>query len=123
MTLVDTSIWVEFFRGSDRVGALEDLLEADEVLLHPWVLGELVLGGLGRRQETVVADLESLPATPGVTDEEVLELVRARGLAGRGVGWVDVHLLASALVAGSRLWTLDSSLATAASLLGLPPGP
>jgi hypothetical protein len=123
LTLVDTSIWVEFFRGSDRVGALEDLLEADEVLLHPWVLGELVLGGLGRRQETVVADLESLPATPGVTDEEVLELVRARGLAGRGVGWVDVHLLASALVAGSRLWTLDSSLATAASLLGLPPGP
>jgi hypothetical protein len=123
LTLVDTSIWVEFFRGSDRVGALEDLLEADEVLLHPWVLGELVLGGLGRRQETVVADLESLPATPGVTDEEVLELVRARGLAGRGVGWVDVHLLASALVAGSRLWTLDNSLATAASLLGLPPGP
>lgn len=105
--LVDTSVWVEFFRGGDRVGAL---------------LGELVLGGLGRLQDSVVADLECLPATPRVTDEEVLELARARGLAGRGVGWVDVHLLASALVAGGRLWTLDRSLATAASLLGLPPG-
>ncbi len=119
MTLVDTSVWVDFFRRTTRAGTLEDLLEANEVLLHPWVLGELILGGLGARREAVVADLRRLSTAPCVPDDEVLELVMGRQLSGRGIGWVDVHLLASALVTGCSLWTFDRALAAAAKDLRL----
>lgn len=120
MTLADTSVWVEFFRGSDRAAALAALLEADEVVLHPWVLGELVLGGLGPDRQSVIEDLQHLPAAPRVEDQEVLELVRARRLSGRVIGWVDANLLAAALVAGCGLWTFDRRLAAVARDLGLP---
>ena len=123
MTLADTSIWVNFFRGVSRAGALRDLLEADEILLHPWVLGELVLGSLGPRQDSVIADLQRLPAAPGVPNDEVLSFVVGRQLSGRGIGWVDAHLLASALVSRCRLWTFDRALAAAAKDLGLATGP
>ena len=123
MTLADTSIWVNFFRGVSRAGALRDLLETDEILLHPWVLGELVLGSLGPRQDSVIADLQRLPAAPGVPDDEVLSFVVGRQLSGRGIGWVDAHLLASALVSRCRLWTFDRALAAAAKDLGLATGP
>ena len=104
MILVDTSVWIDFFRGADRASGLAEHLESNLVLLHPWVLGELVLGGLGpRRRESVIADLKRLPTSPLVPDEEVLELILTRQLSGRGIGWVDVHLLASALVAGCGL--------------------
>jgi predicted nucleic acid-binding protein len=78
--LVDTSVWVDFFRGADRVTDLTEHLESNLVLLHPWVLGELVLGGLGPRRKTVIADLKRLPASPLVPDEEVLELILTRQL-------------------------------------------
>ena len=118
MILVDTSVWVEFFRGARRAAPLADLLESNEVLLHSWVLGELALGGLGPRREAVIADLRRLPAAPLVPDDEVLELIVRRRLWGLGVGWVDVHLLASALIAGGHLWTFDRSLAATAESLG-----
>lgn len=123
MTLVDTSVWIDFFRGKTRAGSLEDLLEDNEVLLQSSVLGELVLGGLGTRREAVVADLGRLPTAPCVPDDEVLELVVGRQLQGRGIGWVDVHLLASALVSGCNLWTFDRALAAAAEDLGLSTSP
>jgi len=117
--LVDTSVWVDFFRGADRAADLAEHLESNLVLLHPWVLGELVLGGLGPRRKSVIADLKRLSPSPLVPDEEVLELILARQLSGRGIGWVDVHLLASALVAGSSLWTFDGRLGAAARDLGV----
>jgi len=117
--LVDTSVWVDFFRGADRATDLAEHLESNLVLLHPWVLGELVLGGLGPRRKAVIADLKRLPASPLVPDEEVLELILARQLSGRGIGWVDVHLLASALVAGCGLWTFDGRLGAVARDLGV----
>ena len=123
MTLADTSVWVDFFRGVSRAGALGDLLEANEILLHPWVLGELVLGSLGPRQASVIADLQLLPAAPGVPDDEVLGFVVGRQLSGRGIGWVDAHVLASALVSRCRLWTFDRALAGAAEHLGLATSP
>ncbi len=123
MTLVDTSVWVDFFRGITRANTLGDLLETNEIHLHPWVLGELVLGGLGPRREAVIADLRRLPTVPCVPDDDVLELVVGRHLWGRGIGWVDVHLLASALVTGSRLWTFDRSLAAAAEDIDLDRAP
>jgi len=98
---------------------LSDRLETNEVLLHPWVLGELRLGGLGPRGERVVDDLRRLPEAPRVADEEVLELIVARGLTGRGVGWVDSQLLAAALVAESSIWTFDGHLAKVADELGI----
>ncbi len=119
MTLADTSVWVDFFRGRSRAGALGDLLETNEVFLHPWILGELVLGSLGPRQDSVIADLKLLPAAPRVPDDEVLGLVVNRQLSGRGIGWVDAHLLASALVSRCRLWTFDRALAAAAEDLGV----
>jgi hypothetical protein len=120
VTLVDTSVWVEHFRGTPRARDLPGLLAANRVLLHPWVLGELALGGLGPRPGSVIADLDRVPAAPRVSDGEVLELILDRGLSGRGIGWVDAHLLASALVAASELWTLDPGLAREAQRLGLP---
>jgi predicted nucleic acid-binding protein len=117
--LVDTSVWVDFFRGTDRAADLAEHLESNLVLLHPWVLGELVLGGLGPRRKTVIADLKRLPASPLIPDEEVLELILTRQLSGRGIGWVDVHLLASALVAGCGLWTFDGRLGAVARDLGV----
>ena len=98
---------------------LAEHLESNLVLLHPWVLGELVLGGLGPRRKSVIADLKRLPASPLVPDEEVLELILTRQLSGRGIGWVDVHLLASALVAGCGLWTFDGRLGAVARDLGM----
>ncbi len=122
MILVDTSVWVEHFRGDRRADRLADLLADDQVLLHPWVLGELALGGLGSRRSAVLADLGRLPAAPEVPHPEVIDLIVNRRLAGLGIGWVDAHLLASALVAGSGLWTLDTRLDGAARGAGVPAG-
>lgn len=119
MILVDTSVWVDFFRGTERATGLAARLDANDVLLHPWVLGELVLGGLGPRRESVVVDLQRLPTAPIVADVEVIELIHARRLFSRGIGWVDVHLLAAALVADSDLWTFDGTLAEVARDLGV----
>jgi hypothetical protein len=117
LILVDTSVWIDFFRG--RASRLAQLLEAGEVASHPFVLGELALGSLGRRRAQVLADLGLLPATPVLAHSEVLELVERRQLAGRGIGWLDAHLLASALAAGFPLWTADRALQRCAALLGL----
>jgi predicted nucleic acid-binding protein len=111
MTLVDSSVWVDHLRnGSARLRAL---LEAGEVLIHPFVIGELACGNLVRRRE-VLALLEALPHATEATHAEAIELLDRRRLHARGLGWVDVHLLASALVSNCRLWTLDVRLARAA---------
>ncbi|MFQ5740708.1 MAG: VapC toxin family PIN domain ribonuclease [Acidobacteriota bacterium] len=86
---------MDYYRGRPRARRLETWLEENEVLLHPWVLGELALGHLGRRRAAVLVDLERLPVAPLVSDEEVRALVETRRLYGRGIGWVDAHLLAS----------------------------
>ena len=123
MTLVDTSVWIDFLRDGAESEGLESLLETNEILLHPWVLGELALGNPGSRMDRVCGDLRRLPAAPHVADDEVLDLISSRQLAGRGVGWVDVQLIASALVAASGFWTLDRSLASVVTDLGLPVDP
>lgn len=119
MILADTSVWIAHFRDA----RLTPLLVADQVLVHSCVIGELALGRLGPRRRTILRDLRLLPASPVLRDHEVLDLVEARGLGGRGIGWVDAHLIASALVAGAGLWTLDRHLAAAAAALGVAAGP
>ena len=116
MTLADTSVWVEHLRhGSVE---FENLLRSGEVAVHPFVAGELALGHLQRREE-ILRLLEALPQTVLATHAEVLALVRERRLPGSGLGYVDAHLLASALISGCPLLTRDRTLATQARRLGV----
>jgi predicted nucleic acid-binding protein len=114
--LVDTSVWRRYFSGGAGVSALAELLDEDgAVLVHPFVLGELVLGGLPAREEALFA---RLPSATTLAHEEVLEFVRRRRLARRGIGWIDAHLLASALASSAALWSAEAPLAAAAAELG-----
>jgi predicted nucleic acid-binding protein len=119
MTLVDTSVWIDHFRGAPASRGLAELLEAGEVVIHPFVRGEIALGHLGRRRAQVLRDLTLLPCVALVPDDDVLHMVEARRLAGSGIGWVDAHLLASALHAGGVLWTHDDRLSRVVSRLGI----
>ncbi len=116
MTLVDTSVWVEHLRrGRSDLAAL---LSAGEVACHPFVVGELACGRLRQRRE-ILGLLAALPPVEVATHEDALSFVEAQALAGRGLGWVDVHLLASARLSHVGLWTLDGALDHAARDLGV----
>ena len=116
MILVDTSVWVEHLRhGLPR---LATLLQAGEVLIHPWVIGELACGNLRNRQQ-VLELLLGLPMATVASDTEVLLLIERELLMGRGIGYIDAHLLASARLSHCRLWTQDRHLAAVAMEQGL----
>jgi predicted nucleic acid-binding protein len=114
--LVDTSIWIDHLRS--RHLDLVSWLEGEAVFTHPFVVGELACGELRRRHE-ILALLGSLPSAPLATHDEVLALVESHRLFGRGIGWVDAHLLTSARLSGVRLATLDKPLARAARIVGI----
>jgi hypothetical protein len=116
MTLVDTSVWVDHLRhGNARLGHM--LLDG-EVLSHPFVIGELACGYLTKRTE-ILSLLATLPKVVIADHVEVLRLVDTDRLYGRGLGWIDAHLLASALLSRSSMWTLDRTLAQVASTMGV----
>lgn len=118
MILVDTSIWVDHLRAGHP--ALAQLLDRSAVLGHPWVVGELALGHLSRRQETLGL-LRRLPQAEVATAAEVSSFIERYQLYGLGISYVDAHLLASTqLTTGARLWTNDKRLAAVASRLNLP---
>jgi predicted nucleic acid-binding protein len=113
--LVDTSVWIDHFRKRDA--ALGEALQDGEVLTHSFVIGELACGNLGNRRE-ILSLLDALPRAREATHEEVMALVDRRRLMGKGLGYIDVHLLASSLLTpDATLWTRDRRLATAASAL------
>jgi predicted nucleic acid-binding protein len=116
LTLVDTSVWVRHLRRSDP--ELVDALDKGLVVTHPFVIGELACGTMQRRDEFLDL-LARLPGLEPVDHEEALYLVDSRRLWGRGLGWVDVHLIAAAIVGDAALWTTDRSLADAAADLGV----
>ena len=116
MILVDTSVWVDHLRAG--VPRLAELLERAEVLTHPWVIGEIACGHLQARQQ-VIALLEGLPPATLATHREVLVVIERHPLAGRGIAYVDAHLLASAKLSGCGLWTLDRRLGALAAELGV----
>jgi predicted nucleic acid-binding protein len=113
--LVDSSVWVGHLRRADP--ALMDLLEEGMVAIHPLVIGELACGNIPQRAE-VLSLLQQLPAIPTATDQEALTFIDRHHLMGRGIGYIDVHLLASTLLTDdARLWTADARLSSAASRL------
>jgi predicted nucleic acid-binding protein len=117
LILVDTSIWIDHLRGDNA--ALKRLLNAGGVLTHPFVIGELALGRM-RQREIILAALSDLPRAELATDAEVLGFINREALFGRGVGYIDVHLLASVrLTAGAELWTRDTRLRHVAEDMGL----
>ena len=116
MILVDTTVWVDHLRRSDA--GLVDLLERSAVAMHPFVVGEIACGSLRDRQ-SILELLQDLPATVVAQSDEVLQFIERHTLHGKGIGYVDVHLLASvALTEGTRLWTRDQRLRRVATALG-----
>jgi predicted nucleic acid-binding protein len=117
--LVDTSVWIRFLSNrAPYASELDDLLTRDEVSGHDFVYGELLIGDLGGRVQ-LLRDYATMHQAPAISHGEVAAFVRERRLHGRGIGWIDAHLLASALVGNLRLWTADPRLATVAVALGV----
>ncbi len=117
MILVDTSVWIDHLRtGDDR---LVQQLNNSNVLMHPFVLGELACGNLSSRKE-IITLLKDLPKSSVATDNEVLFFIEQHKLMGRGIGYIDTHLLAAVALNGSaRLWTRDKRLRAICASLSL----
>src|SRR5437763_4166645 len=117
MILVDSSVWVDHLRQGDQ--RLVTLLEASQVLTHPFVVGEVTLGSLKNR-ETILGSLKGLPQAATATDEEVQKFIESNALFGLGIGYIDAHLLAAVrLDSGSHLWTRDKRLGAIANRMGI----
>ena len=116
MILVDTSVWINHLRHCDSF--LEKLLMDGHVMCHPHIIGELACGNMKNRKE-IISLLLALPMTPLVEFDEFLYFIDEHLLNGRGIGFVDIHLLASAKLAQIKLWTVDKRLHATASDLGV----
>lgn len=116
MVLVDTSVWISHLRyGNSR---LQKLLEDCRVVTHPFIIGELACGNISNRTE-IISLMQSLPVPDVVEHEELLAFIENNQLMGKGLGFVDVNLIATAVLAGIRLWTQDKKLKQACSRLGI----
>lgn len=117
MILADTSVWADHLQVAEP--KLSEFLRDGELYMHPFVIGEIALGYL-RKRKSVLMDLDFLPTMHVADPEEVLTLVERQQLMGTGVGYIDVHLLASTMTtSGCQLWTRDKRLGKAASALGV----
>lgn len=108
MILVDISVWVDHLNLGEPL--LRDSLDDGEVAMHPFVLGELACGSIRNREE-VLGLLTNLPAIGAATDQEAIHFIEGNGLMGKGLGYIDIHLLAATRLAAIPLWTRDSRLA------------
>ena len=116
MVLVDTSVWVIHLRRGGT--GLEMLLNEGHVVCHPFIAGELACGNLKNRSE-ILSLLQTLPMVTPAEHEEVMRFIESNRLMGKGLGYIDMHLLASALLSGVPLWTLDKRLKQISLKLGL----
>jgi predicted nucleic acid-binding protein len=115
LILVDTSVWIDHLH--KEIPRLVEALENQEVLSHPFVIGELACGEMKMRRE-ILGLLSNLPISVAATDEEALALIERHRLMGKGIGYTDVHLLAAVmLTGGALLWTRDKRLAAIAAML------
>jgi predicted nucleic acid-binding protein len=116
MVLVDTSVWIDHFRNG--VAGLEKLLKDTEVVCHPLVIGELACGYVKNRDE-IIDLLRALPMAPVLDLDEFLHFVDQRGLAGTGLGYIDIQLLGSVQLSDVLLWSSDKKLKDAATRFNL----
>jgi hypothetical protein len=117
MILADTSVWIDHFRKPGVL--LGRLLDRDQVLAHPFVIGEIALGNL-QNGVVILDSLRSMKAAAVASDAEVMSFIESHSLAGKGIGYIDAHLMASVkLMAGTMLWTRDKRLQSAAASLKL----
>lgn len=116
MVLVDTSVWIEFFRkGNPR---LEGLLNEANVAIHPFIIGELACGNIKNRKE-ILNLLQTLDTSQEISLQELLHFIEINKLQGKGIGFTDVHILASSLLADYMLWTNDKKLHSIAQRMGI----
>ena len=119
MVLVDTSVWIRFLSNREPYASkLDRLLERDDVAGHEMIYGALLVGDVGGRAKMLSAYAQMAQADT-IPHTEVVEFVRMHRLHGRGVGWIDLHLLAAAIVGSHRLWTIDSRFAALAVEMGV----
>ena len=116
MVLVNTSVWIEHFR--DGTTGLDMLLGDGQVICHPFIVGELACGNLKNRS-VILSLLQELPMAVRAKDAEVLQCIERRRLMGKGLGYIDMHLLMSAILTGVSLWTLDKRLHEMTEHLGI----
>ena len=116
MILADTSVWIDYFR--EGLSELAELLRRSVVVMHPFVVGELACGNFSNRDATLEL-LQQLRSVTVAEHDEVLSFIRARKLHGRGIGYVDAHLLAAAAIERCQLWTKDKRLHAMAATLGV----
>ena len=117
MVLVDTSVWIDHLRNNNRV--LSQLLLQTQVFCHPMIIGELACGNLNNRKQ-ILLFWENMPALPQASHQEVLYLIEENHLMGKGLGYIDIHLLAACLLRPKTLlWTLDKRLDKLAQSFGI----
>ena len=116
MILIDTSVWINHLRDGNK--HLEELLLNGKVMTHAHIIGELACGNIGNRKE-ILSLMRALPLAPLIEFNEYLFFIEEHKLNGKGIGFVDIHLLASAKLAQIKLWTTDKRLNSAASYLGI----
>ncbi|MCP9917335.1 type II toxin-antitoxin system VapC family toxin [Cyanobium sp. ATX 6F1] len=116
MILADTSLWVDHLRGAH--GPLSVALSDQQVLIHPFVLGELACGNL-RHRASILRLLQALPAAAVASDLEVMQVIDTHQLMGRGIGYIEAHLISSTMLSRASLWTQDRRLAAVAEALGI----
>lgn len=116
MILADTTVWIDFLAGRVSALSLRSLLAANRVVCHPAVRGEIALGSIARR-DAVLRLLSELPSVQVVVDDDVFALIDAKKLHASGIGWIDAHLLASAMAGSHMIWTGDKRLAEVAARL------
>jgi predicted nucleic acid-binding protein len=114
--LVDTSVWIKHLRESNK--NLVRLLEQGVVACHPFIIGEIACGGIKNRNE-IISLLNDLPSTDILDHYEIMEFIEHRKIMNKGIGYVDVHLLGSALVSETPLWTFDKALKKIANQLSI----
>jgi predicted nucleic acid-binding protein len=116
MVLVDTSVWVRHLREGDS--DLQKVLNDGQVMCHPYIVGELACGNMNNRRE-ILSLLQRLPEATPAQHEEILRFIELNQLMGKGLGYIDVHLSASALLTGVPLWSYDKRLNEANEMLGI----
>ena len=116
MILLDTSIWADHFRKSDPY--IQQLLNGTQIAMHPMVAGELACGHLKNRRQSLIL-WQVMPQAKQATHQEVMQLIESNQLMGRGVGFIDFHLIASCMLSNLKLWTKDKRLQTIAKELGI----